>query len=280
MKLFHQRKIVIATMHKKETIIAPLLEKYFDADCIVTTHLNTDLLGTFSGERERKDNPIATARKKCILAMDETGCDLAIASEGSFGAHPYSFFSRADDELVLLVDRKNNMELYGRALSTETNFDGTHVKSISEALDFAKNVQFPTHGLIIKNKKEQPTHVKKGIIDPHTFEQTIQDMLSTYGPIWIETDMRAMFNPTRLAVIEEATQNLIAKMVSHCPSCNYPGYWVIDRLSGLPCALCNQPTQSTLAHLYGCIKCDHSDQKQFPNQKTTEDPTFCDFCNP
>lgn len=280
MDLFRRRNIVIATMHKKETVIAPLLEKTLGAICIVPDHLNTDQFGTFSGEKERKDSPIATARKKCVVAMDETGCDIAIASEGSFGAHPYSFFSRADDELVLLVDRKNNIELLGRELSTETNFDGIHVKSISEALDFAKKVGFPSHGLIIKEKKENAKHIHKGIIDSTVLEDTLQEMLSNYGPVWIETDMRALFNPTRMGIIEKATQNLIEKMASHCPACNYPGYWVIDRVSGLPCALCHQPTQSTLTHLYGCIKCDYTSQKQFPNQKTVEDPTYCDFCNP
>jgi len=280
MKLFHQRNIVIATMHEKEAVIAPLLESSFKMHCSVPTHLNTDLLGTFSGERERKDSPIATALKKCNLAMDEIGYDLAIASEGSFGAHPYSFFFRADEEIVVLLDRKNKFELIGKALSTETNFDGKEIKSLSAAIEFAQKAHFPSHGLIIKDKKEAATRIHKGIINPALFQELIEDMLTTFGEIWIETDMRALFNPTRLKIIEQATVNLIEKMESHCPACDMPGYWIVDHTTGLPCDLCHQPTRSTLAHVYGCLKCDYTDKKMFPNNKSVEDPTFCDSCNP
>lgn len=280
MKLFHQRNIVIATMHEKEAVIAPLLEKNFKMKCTVPTQLNTDLLGTFSGERERKDSPIAAALKKCNLAMDEIGYDLAIASEGSFGAHPYSFFSRADEEIVVLLDRKNKIEIVGKALSTNTNFDGKVIKSLLEGLDFAKQVHFPSHGLIIKDKKEAPTVIYKGIINPLLYEELIDNTLHTHGQVWVETDMRALFNPTRLKIIEQATANLIEKMKSHCPACKTPGYWVVDHKTGLPCDLCHSPTKSTLAHLYGCLKCDYKNEVKFPNKKTVEDPSFCDYCNP
>lgn len=280
MNLFHNRSLVIATMHQKEAVIAPLLEKSFSLNCLVPTHLNTDLLGTFSGEKERKDSPLVTARIKCELAMDELGCDLAIASEGSFGPHPFSFLSCANEELVLLVDRKNGIEIYGSALSTETNFDGTYADSISAALAFAKKVKFPTHALILKDKKEEATRIHKGIVNVSVLEELFELILSTTGKVWIETDMRAMYNPTRQTIIEKATQELVLKMKSLCPSCNHPGYWVVKGISGLPCDLCNRPTQSTLAHVYGCLKCDHKEQKLFPNHKTVEDPTFCDSCNP
>lgn len=212
--------------------------------------------------------------------MDEVGYDLAIASEGSFGAHPYSFFSRADEEIVVLLDRKNKIELVGKALSTDTNFDGREIGSIAEGIEFAKQVHFPSHGLILKDKKDAHTTIHKGIINPTLYQDLIESMLASHGKIWVETDMRALFNPTRLKIIEQATANLIEKMESHCPACDTPGYWIVDHLEGLPCELCRQPTKSTLAHIYGCLHCDFTDKKMFPNQKNIEDPTFCDYCNP
>jgi hypothetical protein len=52
--------------------------------CFVNENFDTDLLGTFTGEIERKLDPIATARQKCLLAMKLSNCDLGVASEGSF----------------------------------------------------------------------------------------------------------------------------------------------------------------------------------------------------
>ena len=105
MELFKNRKLVIATKHKKETVIAPLLEKYLGVHCFVPNDFDTDTLGTFTGEVERKGNALETVRQKCLLAMEQTNCDLGIASEGSFGPHPTIFIAHADDEFLLLLDK-------------------------------------------------------------------------------------------------------------------------------------------------------------------------------
>lgn len=106
MIFFKGRKVVIATKHKKEEVIAPILEKELGLICITPIGLDTDKLGTFSGEVEREDDPITTLRKKCMMAIEASGIDVAIANEGSFGGHPTVFFAHADDELVMLVDKK------------------------------------------------------------------------------------------------------------------------------------------------------------------------------
>ena len=89
--MFEGRPLIIATKHEKEKVIAPILEKELGVKCFLALDLDTDKLGTFSGEVERHDDPITTARKKCLLAMELTNCDLAVASEGSFGPHPTIF---------------------------------------------------------------------------------------------------------------------------------------------------------------------------------------------
>ena len=93
---FEGRQLVIASMHQKEQVLKPLLEASLKVKVAVADGLNTDLLGTFSGEVARIADPLSTARKKCELALELTGCDLAIASEGSFGAHPSAFFLPAN----------------------------------------------------------------------------------------------------------------------------------------------------------------------------------------
>ena len=111
MKIFEGRRLVIATKHKKETVIAPLLEKHLGVQCFVPEDFDTDVLGTVSGEIERKDGPLETVRKKCLQAMEQTNCDLAIASEGSFGPHPTIFMAHADDEILIFIDNKNILEI-------------------------------------------------------------------------------------------------------------------------------------------------------------------------
>lgn len=97
-KMFEGRSLIIATKHRKETVIAPSLEGALGVICRVAEDFDIDILGTFTGEVERKDNPVTTARNKCLMAMEKTNCDLGVASEGSFGPHPAMFFVYADDE--------------------------------------------------------------------------------------------------------------------------------------------------------------------------------------
>ena len=40
---FKGRNLLIATMHKKETVIAPVLEKMLGVKCITAEKINTDL---------------------------------------------------------------------------------------------------------------------------------------------------------------------------------------------------------------------------------------------
>ncbi|MBA9076754.1 hypothetical protein [Rufibacter quisquiliarum] len=54
---FEGRTLVIATMHRKEEVIAPLAEKYLGVTCQVPLHFDSDALGTFSGEVERTQPP-------------------------------------------------------------------------------------------------------------------------------------------------------------------------------------------------------------------------------
>jgi len=73
--------------------------------------------------------------------------------------------------------------------------------------------------------------------------------------------MRAMYNPTRMKVIESAAIKLANKITSCCPNCNTPGFGVTDAKRGLPCEWCRFPTRSTLSHIYICQKCSYVKEK-------------------
>lgn len=278
--MFKGRKLLIATKHGKEKVIAPILENKLGVKCFVSNDFDTDVLGTFTGEIERKDDPITTARKKCLMAMQQYNCDMAIASEGSFGSHPSIFFVPADDEILLFIDKKNNLEIIARELSTNTNFNSEEIKTENQLKDFAKRIHFPTHGLIIKKARNDLTEIVKGITDWETLIVTFHRFIEKHKIAFVETDMRAMYNPSRMNVIEKATEKLIAKIISYCPQCNTPGFGITDAKQGLPCSLCGFATRSTLSYIYTCQMCCYTKEVKYPNNKITEDPMYCDFCNP
>ena len=278
--MFENRNLVIATKHKKESVISPLIEQSLKVKCFVPDNFDSDIFGTFSGEIERKNDAFTTVRNKCLLAMKQSNCDLGIASEGSFGAHPTVFFATANEEVLIFIDLKNNLEIVVKEISFDTNFDSKKIDNEWDLKQFINKSKFPSHGIILKNEAENFIECKKDFENKEQIIECYHYFINKFGTCFAETDMRAMYNPTRMLVIEKATQKLIEKIKSCCPKCKTLGFDIKSVKPGLRCELCNFPTKSTLVHIYECEKCKYILEKQFPNNKKSEDPTYCDFCNP
>ncbi len=279
-QFFQNRTIAIATMHQKERALAPLLENRLGLKYIVPEQFNTDFFGTFSGEIARSDSQVETARMKCLQAMKLTGLDIGIASEGSFGPHPTLFFLPADLETLVFIDTKNNIELVVHECSTETNFTGNTINTEEELMAFAKAIGFPKHGLILRPEQQTFNDQIKGIQSWKQLKMHWQKLAEKYGSMYAETDMRAFVNPTRMKVIAKTAQKLVDIVENQCPSCSCPGFSIESSSAGLPCNRCSLPTKSILANKYLCKNCDFSEDIKYPNGKQTEDPMYCDFCNP
>ncbi len=280
MKMFSGRKLLIATMHGKEAVIAPVLEKHMGVKCTVTSNFDTDYFGTFTGEVERETDPLTTARKKCLMALEFGLCDMALASEGSFGSHPLIPFMPADDEWLFFVDKKNSLEVFAREVSSSTNFASAVVRSMQELMNFANRAQFPSHGLILRPSENDRLRIVKGITDMDTLQKWFLEYSAINGSAFVETDMRAMYNPSRMAVIEKATEKLVKKLASTCPICDTPGFSIADARLGLPCEICNTPTKTPMYYILRCAKCGFESQEQPAHKKKFETPMFCDYCNP
>lgn len=276
--MINDRTCLIASQHKKEQVIAPILNSTLGVTCFVSQELNTDQFGTFSGEIERTLSPLNAARAKCDLAHQHTGCDLVLATEGSFGPHPNLFFIPANEELMLLRDYKNNLSIWTSLLSTETNFNSLEISNTKQLADFAKSIGFPSHNLILLSHDR--SLIRKDFNTLEEANHALAELTKGYGRCIVETDMRAMNNPTRMRVIEELTHKLVKKVKSTCPSCNMPGFDVIRVNSGLPCMVCKSQTSSTLSLVKGCISCSHEELIEYPNNKVEEDPMYCNYCNP
>lgn len=278
--LFKNRDLLIATKHHKDHVIAPLLEKELGVKCYVDSSFDTDIFGTFTGEVERKDDALTTVKNKCQTAARATNCELVVASEGSFFPHPALTFLYVNTELLCFTDYKNNLEIIVQEQSTSTNFGGNQIYTLDELLEFCEKVCFPSHGVILRRSRNEFIEIVKGVLSYGQLRNYYNYFMDTYGEVYVETDMRAMFNPTRMSTIKKATENLITKIKSSCPECGAPGFGEISTMMGLPCEICSFPTKGVLTLICTCQKCTFSTKMDYPNGKQMEDAMYCDLCNP
>jgi ribosomal protein L37E len=277
---FEGRTLLIATMHGKEAAIAPPLEAALGVRCILPSGFDTDRFGTYSGETERPGNAFETMRMKCLAAMEACGADLGIASEGSFGPHPYIPFAVAGEERLICIDRLQGLEIAVQQVTPRTNFNREEVKHWQALMDFARQAGFPAHGLLLKGLQDKQPVCIKGIQSEAALRIAFDRLLHENEVVTVETDMRAMCNPTRMDVIAQLTQQLLDKMTSLCPACAKPGFGEKRHEAGLPCGWCGSPTGKVLAAETNCTHCGFGERKVFPDGMEEADPGDCPRCNP
>ena len=275
---------VLATMHGKERIIAPILKEAFGLDVCVVPDLDTDRFGTFSREIARTGSPLDTARAKIAEAFRRMpDVRIGVASEGSFGPHPLIPFLPLGQELVLLIDRETGFELEGNHTGPDTNFSHAVVTDVHAAVAFAERAGFPEHGLIVigcmDGKPAPERALIKDIAELHTYQAAIRKVTSDGSSAFVETDMRAHRNPTRMNAIGCATADLVRRMQSACPACGAPGFDVTERIQGLPCDWCGAPTHVIRKTIWSCRACAFREDRPV-KEMTTADPGSCDGCNP
>ncbi|MDP4725340.1 MAG: hypothetical protein NWS47_03510 [Alphaproteobacteria bacterium] len=278
------RCIVLTTKHAKSIAIAsPFFEKLNAG--VLEYVVDTDQLGTFSGEVERSGNALECARRKCELAFDLLGdtVEFALASEGSFGPHPFIPFSPCDHEILYFIDRKHDFYLHMSHVSEKTNYRKESINSLEELLKFADAVQFPSHALILRpSDRETKTPIFKGINCQLELKKVFTECMkqSANGNVWVETDMRAQFNPSRMAVIKELAEKLADRLSANCPACDTPSWGKVRVEPGLPCQCCKSETKMTKHDIFGCTRCSYEEKYEPFHGLKHSDPGNCEFCNP
>lgn len=273
-------KACLLTQHGKESVISPQL---FDSNGLEVIHISnydTDKLGTFTRDIPRYGSQLDAARKKAQVGMELSGSMLGIASEGAFGNDPYTGMLSWNYELVLLIDATRQIEIIG-FFSGQAQSTSSQVSSWDELSALLSEAQFTTHQLVVRPDDEYHPECRKGIKDIESLKEAYEwaTNLSKKGNVFIENDLRAHTNPTRMANILSATQDLSRKMNSVCPACMSPGFWVTERKKGLPCSYCESPTNLPIANVWSCAKCDHKREEILPN-RSKADPSKCNYCNP
>lgn len=279
---FKGRAAVIANKHKKEQVIAPLLQQHLGLAIIVPEQIDTDQFGTFTRDIPRQGTMLDSARAKVQEGLRLTGVDVGIASEGAFGSHPAVPLVSANTEIVVLIDKKHDLEIVGGSVTFKTNHRQHYVTSVDEAFAFAKAIGFPEHGIVVRDHEHDTRHMQKGVTTFEALEEAVSHSLRHLflRKVFLETDMRANVNPTRMENIKRATEDLIQNALRVCPQCATPGFSVSKKEPGLPCEQCSLRTELTLADVYTCKKCAYSREEVYPDGKETADAGHCGYCNP
>lgn len=274
---YYGKTIYFGTKHEKNRALKKHL-KTLGLRCEVV-EVDTDSLGTFSGEIKRIGSIQETLRKKIKLVMDRIPlADLFLASEGSFGPHPTLFFANSNQETLMFYDKASNLEILSSDITLETNLNEITVKRNECYQAFLNDVKFPSHGLILKSDDL----IIKGIDNFDYLKSAIDNIFKdkSIKSVKLSTDMRANFNPTRMNFISSVGKILVDKILSQCPSCHSPGFGIVKSLPGLPCRDCGSATNGILFYIFQCPKCGLQEKQKRTDQVFFTNPAECDICNP
>jgi hypothetical protein len=275
--LSKSKSVALLTRHAKGPVIAPVLLKALNWQVVSTDVFDTDQLGTFSGETSRTLSPSACAERKAHLACELTGLPIGLGSEGSFDAGPYGDLLPWNQELLTVVDLENRWQVTGIAHGPSFH-QHTQVATIEELIGFIDET--PDKQALILYPQSRPSDcLFKGLLGKDNLITAFHQCQIRYNEeVIVEFDLRAMHCPERLIRIGQATENLVARWQSSCPTCQRPGFWPDQVVDGLPCQACTCPTHSIAKRIAICQGCHH--QQSFVVDAAFADPINCPYCNP
>lgn len=277
---FRGKTVYFATKHGKEVLLKPLLAE-LGVECVVAS-IDTDQFGTFSGEVERTGSVRETLRKKIKAAADQyLEARLFLASEGSFGPHPILGFIQTDLESLLLWDRETGCEIYAEYLATNPIHAEKKLGPQDDFRTFLEEIKFPDHGVIV-HPEGLFSPLFKGLHTESALQQALLDCFaaSKTSRVILITDLRACHNANRRDAIFQAGKKLIEALQAQCPTCEYPGFTIVDTRSGLPCRDCGKPSGIAQSVVLACPRCKITEVRPRPDGQIEIDASECEFCNP
>ncbi len=280
MKHWADQRVALLTQHGKQQVIAPVLEPALA--CVVhhVADFDTDQLGTFTRDVPRPGSQLDAARKKARMGMSLSGLPVGLASEGSFGPDPFTGMFPWNVEMLVWLDDRLGIEVVGMAQGPAQS---GHLQTPDwAALErFANEEGFPAHQLVMRPHGQDDPRLIKGIADWAALRAAFEACTSQAGngQVFVELDLRAFANPTRMVRIGEAAQDLLKRLQSTCPACAKPGYGVVRRHGGLVCSACKRPTKAYLSQEWACASCEHVHTER-RTDLLFADPRQCEHCNP
>lgn len=279
---FRDTTIVFATNHGKVRAAEEPFKRVLNS-VVTELVIDSDSLGTFTGEVERRGTMIDALKGKVQMARQATQERFVLVSEGSFGAAAGLGFISQGTEMLLLHDALTGVEVIEQHLSWDTNY-ATAVLATHEELErFLAAIQFGSHAVVLHPHGISPRDsVYKGITRKEDAEHAfaLSRSASPEGRVFVMSDMRAHCNPTRMKSIAACCELLVHRLATTCPKCESGGFGIVATVPGLPCASCGCPTQRARAERHACVVCHTHVEKPRSDGKSSVDPAECEFCNP
>jgi len=265
--------LTLLTRHAKQAAVqAPLERAGFQV--VTINDFDTDTLGSFTGETARAGSQLDAATTKAKMAAERSGSRYGLGSEGSFGPDPYVGLTPWGCELLVWWDAVDARSVFAVAQGPQTNYAQTTISRWEDARAFAVEAGFESHGVIIG--KPGVAGFSKECDSWPAFERQFYEALR-FGPVWLETDMRAHRNPTRMAMIGQCAAELSRKLQCLCPACNQQGFGMETPLVGAVCQTCGTPTLAVRAKRVQCGVCNYIEEVVL---QATVPAARCEVCNP
>ncbi|SKA22147.1 hypothetical protein SAMN02745126_04284 [Enhydrobacter aerosaccus] len=275
-------RIGLATIHAKERAIAPPFRRLMGADVVVAPNVDTDTLGTFSGEVPRPDALVETSLLKAELVFNTLDVDCAVASEGSYGPIDRLPFIPSGVEIMAFVDRRRGLRFVETLGTHRTNWRlqrfGQGDPRVPAVL---KSMGFPQFGVFVICGSD-PTRPIKGLTEVDEVVAAIDQEAarSEDGEAILISDMRAHLNPTRMKVLRALAWKLAKRLSSLCPRCGTPGFGHMHSRRGLPCEHCGEPTHWIDFEIDSCHACGFSESRPRADGRRAAPRSACRSCRP
>lgn len=283
------KSLYFGTRHGKEEVVAPFLSQLgYQVEAVP---IDSDQLGTFAGEVERRGSVAETLRKKIEMTRAlRPGGRFFLASEGTFLPHPRLPVVSANLESLLWFDAQLEHGVYSEAIEPER---GNRQRQVSldpqqarlEADLFLKEMDLRSQSALVlmKDSSAKVVMARKGLSSHFEVQDAVSEMIDLArrqdgARVVVSADLRAFHSLARRQVIALAAQVLVRHLSSLCPSCEAPGFRAIAGILGLPCEACGEETTVPKAEIWECSRCLHSESRPF--QEKSASPEFCAECNP
>lgn len=278
--------ISFATMHGKEKVLGEMFQSQLGARLIVPSQLDTDKYGTFSGEVSRLNDIRSVLREKAREGARLLDAERGLASEGTFGPHPWIPLTGCNQESLLFIDLKRDIEIFAHVISMENRSECKEVESEQDVLQFCKRVTCGSQAVVVKPSHDfsESSWIFKGLTEQDHVLQAFQKLQKQFPSqkLWIETDNRAHLNPKRRKVIHEVGEKLMEALLSLCPDCRTPGFQMSGFERGLTCSGCGLKSDKAAKEIWTCPSktCLYQELRGRLDGRLSLDPSECDWCNP
>lgn len=277
---YAKRRIGLGTMHGKERAVAPPFRRLLAAEVVVAPSLDTDALGTFSGEVPRPDDLVRVAELKAEMVFDRLDVDCALASEGSYGPIDRLPLNTSGLEIMAFIDRKRGVRLVETLVTHRSNWRLMRFEAGNPTVPRAlASMGFPEYGVFVIAGSDPSRPVK----DLATVGEVVvaidrEARRSEDGRALLIADMRAHRNPMRMKVVRALAWKLARRLGALCPKCGAPGFGPIDSRRGLPCETCGAPTHWIDFEVDGCAACGHAEARPRKDGRRTAPALSCRSC--